>query len=125
MSISSIMCGKGFKKIKQLKMSNLVRLKRLQFIFHHENGTSVSSIYTFSLAGNIIVCTPIQGTITEKYFIHIICKGKWPTHVENKHLSVLFFFHRPRLFRLSTDKCTGLIRQKWTSKWLFPRRHGK
>ena len=90
---------------------------------YNNDSTFISPIYTFSLAGKIIVYTPIQGTITEKYFIHIICKGKSPTHVENKHLSVLFFFHRPRLFRLSTDKCTGLIRQKWTSKWLIPRQH--
>ena len=46
-----------------------------------------------------------------------------PTLAGIKHLSVQFFFHRPRLFHLSTEKCTCLIRQKWPSKWLFPRRH--
>ena len=30
-------------------------------------GTSISGIYTFSLAGNIIVCTPSQGSNREKY----------------------------------------------------------
>ena len=40
------------------------------------NSTFVSPIYTFSLAGNIIVYTPNQGKIREKYFNHIIYKGK-------------------------------------------------
>ena len=40
------------------------------------NSTLVSSVYTFSLAGNIIVYTPNQGTNREKYFIQIIYKRK-------------------------------------------------
>ena len=36
----------------------------------------VSPIYTFSLAGKIIVYTPSQGTFREKYFNHTIYKGK-------------------------------------------------
>ena len=48
-----------------------------------------------------------------------------PIVAENKHLSDPLFFRRPHLFRLSTEKCTGLIRQKRTSKWLFPRRRNK
>ena len=57
-----------------------------------------------SLAGNIIVYTPSQGAVREKYFNLIIYKGKMPTLAENKHLSVHFFIHGPRLFRLSTEK---------------------
>ena len=41
------------------------------------------------------------------------------------HLSVHFYFQRPRLFNLSTGKYTGIIREKWTSKWLFWRGHNK
>ena len=48
-----------------------------------------------------------------------------PTLAGNKHLSIHFFLHGPRLFHLSTEKGTGPIRRKWTSKWLFPRRHNK
>ena len=48
-----------------------------------------------------------------------------PTLAGNKHLSVHFFPHGPRLFHLSTEKGTGPIRRKWTSKRLFPRRHNK
>ena len=88
-----------------------------------DNSTFFSPIYTFFLAGNTIFYTTIQGRNRKNYFNHIIYKGKMPTLAGNKHLSVLFFFHRPRLFHLSTEKCMGLIRQKWTSKWLFPRRH--
>ena len=38
----------------------------------------------------------------------------------NEHLSVYFFFHRPRLFHLSTEKCTGLIRAEMEIKVVIP-----
>ena len=60
-----------------------------------------------SLAGNIIVYTPNQGTNREKYFSHIIYqRNGMPTLVGNKHPSVHFFLHGPRLFHLSTEKST-------------------
>ena len=89
------------------------------------NSTIVSPIYTFSLAGNIIVYTPIQGTNREKYFNSIICKAKMPTLAGNKHNSIYFPRHKLRLFHLSTEKFTGIVRQKWTSKWLFLRQHNR
>ena len=89
------------------------------------SSTFVSPIYTFFLAGNTIVYIAIQGANKEKYFIHIIYKGKMPTLEGNTHIFVHFFFERPRLFHLSTKKGTSVIRQKWTSKWLFARRHNK
>ena len=67
-------------------------------------GTFVCPIYTFSLAGNITVYTPIQGTNRKKYFNYIIYKGKMPTLAWNKHLSVHFFLHRPHLFHLLAKK---------------------
>ena len=42
----------------------------------NNNSTFFSPIYTFASAGNIIVYRPNQGSIGEKYFIHIIYKGK-------------------------------------------------
>ena len=60
-----------------------------------------------SLAGNIIVYTPDQGTNKEKYFNHIIYQRKgMPTLAGNKHLSVHFFPHGPRLSHLSTEERT-------------------
>ena len=60
-----------------------------------------------SLAGNIIVYTPDQGTIREKYFNHIICQRKrMPTLAGNKHPSDHFFPHGPRFSHLSTGKST-------------------
>ena len=60
-----------------------------------------------SLAGNIFVYTPNQGTNRKKYFNHIIYQRKgMPTLAGNKHPSVHFFPHGPRLFHLSTEKCT-------------------
>ena len=66
--------------------------------------TFVSPIYTFSLAGNIIVYRPSQGTNKEKYFKHITYKGKMPFPAGNKHLAIRFLRHRPRLFHLSAEK---------------------
>ena len=71
---------------------------------YNNNGTFVYPIYTFSLAGNIIVYTPIQGTNRERYLNQIIYKGTMLTLAENKHFFVHLFFHGPRLFHLSTEK---------------------
>ena len=125
--LSPLSEGKGFNQYKQLKkrwsrISLTILRAAIQF---NNNSTFVSPIYTFSSARNIIVYTPIQGTNREKYFNHNIYKGKMPTLAGNKHLSVHFFFRRAHLLHLSTEKCTCLIRQKWTSKCLFPRRHKK
>ena len=46
-----------------------------------------------------------------------------PTLAGNKHPSVHFFPHGRRPFR--DRKKYGPIRRKWTSNWLFPRRHYK
>ena len=82
------------------KSNTLIKPTKL----HSSNITFISPIYTFSLAENIIVYTPIQGTNREKYFNHIIYKAKMPTLAGNKHVSVHFFLHRPRLFHVSTEK---------------------
>ena len=50
-----------------------------------------------------IVYTPIQGTNREKYFNYLIYRGKMPTLAGNKHLSIHFFLHGPRLFHLSKE----------------------
>ena len=76
----------------------------------NSNNTFVSPTYTFFLAGNIIANTPIQDTNREKYFNHVILTGKKPTLSGNKNFSVNFVFHRLRVFHLSTEKGTGLIR---------------
>ena len=76
------------------------------------SSTFVSPIYTFSLAWKIVVYTAIQGANREKNFNHSIYQGRMPTLALNKHLSVHFFFHRRRLFHLSTEKGTGIIRQR-------------
>ena len=55
----------------------------------------------------------------------LFIKEEMPTLAGKKHISIHFFLHGPSLFHLSTEKGTGPIRRKWTSKWLFPRRHNK
>ena len=81
-------------------MSVIPKGKKL-YIIH---SAFVSPIHTFSLAGNIIVYTPIQGASREKYFYRIIYKGKMPTLAGNYHLFLHFFLHRPRLFHLSPEE---------------------
>ena len=44
--------------------------------YNNNNSTSVSPIYTFSLAGNVNVHTSIRGTNREKYFNQVMYKGK-------------------------------------------------
>ena len=92
-----------------------IRVRHQKSYKIYENSTFSSPCYTFSLAGNILIFTLIQGTNRENYFNHIIYKKKMPTRAGNKHPSVQFSFHRQRLFHLSTEKCTGLIRKKRTS----------
>ena len=59
------------------------------------------------MAGNIIVYTPEQGTNKEKYLNLVIYQGeRMPTLAGNKHPSVHFFPHGPRLFHLLTEKST-------------------
>ena len=60
---------------KQLMISTKVQYQKATNL-NIINSTFVSPIYTFSLAGNIFVYTPNQGTSREKYFNHIIYKGK-------------------------------------------------
>ena len=43
---------------------------------YNNHSTFSSPIYTFCLAGNIIVYTPTQGTNREKYSNHIVYEGK-------------------------------------------------
>ena len=71
---------------------------------YNNNSTFVSPVYTLSLAANIFVYTPNQGTNKGKSFIHLIYKGNSPTLTGNKHLSFQFFPLGPRLFHLSTEK---------------------
>ena len=62
-------------------------------------------LFILSLAGNIIVYTPDQVTNREKFFNHIIYqRERMPTLAGNKHPSVHFFPHGPRLFHLSAEK---------------------
>ena len=59
--------------------------------------------FTFSLAGNIIVYTPGQGTKWGKNFIHNNYKVNMPTSAGNKQISLHFLLCRPRVFHLSTE----------------------
>ena len=63
----------------------------------------VPPISTFSLGGNIIVNTPIRDTDREKYFNHIIYKGKMPTMAGNEQLTTNSSFIDDGLFHLSTE----------------------
>ena len=56
-------------------MENCVQYRK-GYNLYNNYSTFVSPIYTFSVAGNIIVYRPIQGTNREKYFNHIIYREK-------------------------------------------------
>ena len=82
---------------------------------YNNEKTFVSLIYTFSLARNIMVYTPIQGTNRENYINHFIYKGK----TGKKHPSVHLFLHRLRTFQLSTEK-NGSNPSEWDIKMFIP-----
>ena len=67
--------------------------------------TFVCPIYTFSLAGNKFVYTPTQGKNGEKYFNHIIYKGKMP-NLAGKNTSPSFFSITDYVFSISRQKKT-------------------
>ena len=65
---------KGFNKCNQLMISNSVQYREATN-FMIKLVLRFSSLY-LPLAGKIIVYTPNQGTNREKYFNHLIYKGK-------------------------------------------------
>ena len=73
----------GFNESKQLTISNLVQYQKATFLCNYNiinnNGLFVFSIYTFSLAGNMFVHTPIQGANKEEYIHQIFNQIKMPT----------------------------------------------
>ena len=78
-----------------------------------------------SLAGNIIVYTPNQGTNRGKNFYQTIYQRKDANSGGKKTPFHPFLPSRTASFPSFDRKGTGPIRRKWTSKWLFPRRHHK
>ena len=89
--------------------------KVLNLYFHF------SYLYLF-LAGNRIVYTPSQGTNREKYFKNYNIKFKMPTLAANNQLFHPSLPSWDALFPSFERKWKYLIRQRWTSKCLFPRR---
>ena len=125
--VSSKSEGKRFQRNQTVKM--IIKGGTIPKNYNLYNNNYFCFYYLYlSLAGNIIVYTPNQGTnreIGKSTLFLLFIKGKMPTLAGNKQLSIQFFLHGPRLFNLSTEKRTGSIRRKGTSKWLFPRRHNK
>ena len=88
--------------------------------------TVLSFFYIYlTLAGNIFVYTPNEGTTREKYFDHIIYKGKDADSGGKQTLFRPLLPSRTASFPSCNGKSTGPIRRKRISKWLFPRRHKK
>ena len=68
--------GKSFNQYKQLiRRKNSFYKTQGSSWYHVFKGAFVSFIYTFSLGGNIIVYTPMKGTIRKNYFNHITYRG--------------------------------------------------
>ena len=63
-------------------------------------GNFISPMYTFSLAGNINVFTPSQGTNWKEYFQQKNIEAGMSTLAGNKNFSV---YHRTLVFHLSIE----------------------
>ena len=86
---------------------------------YNPNSTFVSPIYTFSLAGNIIVYKPIQGTNKEKYFNHLSITEKCRLWRElNTSPSISSFIHR--VFSIFRRKKYGSNPLEKDTKVIFP-----
>ena len=82
--------GKKFQSEQAVNVFKRINTVLRAKILYNINSSFVSSTYTFSMAGSIIVQTPIRGTTNEKYFNHNIYTGQMPTLEGNEHLSVYF-----------------------------------
>ena len=79
----------------------------------------VSPIHTFSLAGNIIDNSPIQGTNRGEYFNQIIYKGKVPTVAGLNTLPSISSFI-DRVFSIFRQKMYGFNPSEMYTKVLIP-----
>ena len=124
--VSSKFEGKSFQRIQTVKM---IFIKDCtipkSYNLYKNNCTFVSPIDTNPWRETYLFIRQIEVQIGKSALVILFIKGKMPTLPGNKHLSIHFFLHGPRLFQLSTEKGTCPIRRKWTSKWLFPCRHNK
>ena len=84
--------------------------------------TLVLPIGTFSSAANIIVYTSSQDTSSQKYFIVKTYKTKSANSGGKKPFHPLPSSWAASFLSFKTE-WTSLVRRKWTSKCLFPRRH--
>ena len=64
----------------------------------------ISPIYTFPWRETQLFTRQIKVRIGKSILFILFIKGKMPTLARNKHPSVHFFLHGPRLFHLSTEK---------------------
>ena len=82
-----------------------------------------STIYTSPLAWTIFVYALSQSRNREKFFLKQNIKVRMPTLVGNKQLFHPYPPSWEAPFQSFNRKWTAVIRQRWTSKCLFPRRH--
>ena len=117
---------KESQRTKQSKGDFLKRDTILKFCnFYNNHCTFISPIYTFPWRENIIIYTPDQGTNRKKYFNHIIYQRKGCRLWREKTPFLPFLPSRTASFPSFDRKKYDPIHRKWTSKWLFPRRHNK
>ena len=83
------------------------------------------SYFYLSMARNINVYTPNQGTNREKYFNHISFQRINADSGGKSTPFRPFLPSRTESFPSFDGKGTGPVPGNWTSKWLFPRRHNK
>ena len=95
---------KGFQEIQTVNDIKFSTIPKGYNLYNNNNSTFVSPIYTFPWRETYLFTRQIQVQIGKSTLIILSRKGKMPTVAGNKHLSVHFFLHGPRLFHLSTEK---------------------
>ena len=71
---------------------------------YNNNSNFISPIYTFHWRKTQLFTRQIKVQIGKSFLITLSIKGKMPTLAGNKHLSVHFFLHGPRLSIFRQEK---------------------
>ena len=100
--ISSYYEGKILKKYKTV--NDLKGRVPEGYNLYNKNKTFVPPIDTFPWRKTYLFTRQIKVQRGKSTLIILFKKGKMPIFAVNKHASVHFFLHGPRLFQISTEK---------------------
>ena len=102
---SSKVEGKSFQRSQTVKKWFYKEWYNTEsYNFYNNNCTFIAPIYSFPWRETYLFTRQIKVQIGKSTIIILSIKGEMPNLAGNKHLSIHFFLHGPRLFHFSTEK---------------------